>query len=123
MSEKELNNVPTSAHELRKGLEKVLKDIRTGGRNHGDEFEKISKKICEYSEGHMEELFASVKDRVGNEIKIVRHNGIEELNHRWCRMHIRRRTGRNQTTKEMTKYGALLAVLSNLKNESYVKTV
>ena len=33
------------------------------------------------------------------------------------------RTGRSKTTKEMTKYGALLAVLSNLENEDYVKTV
>jgi hypothetical protein len=38
-------------------------------------------------------------------------------------MHIRRHTGRSKTTKEMTKYGALLAVLSNLENEDYVKTV
>ncbi|MEA3293785.1 MAG: hypothetical protein U9P81_02250 [Euryarchaeota archaeon] len=54
---------------------------------------------------------------------VVRHNALEELNHRWSRMHIRRRTGRSKTTNEMTKYGALLAVLSNLKNEDYVKTV
>jgi hypothetical protein len=39
----------------------------------------------------------------GKEIKIVRNNGIEELNHRWSRMHIRRRTGRSRTTKEMEK--------------------
>ncbi len=38
-------------------------------------------------------------------------------------MHIRRRTGRNKTTKEMIKYGALLAVLSNLDNEDYDKAV
>ncbi|MCL7411974.1 MAG: hypothetical protein M8350_09290 [Methanosarcinaceae archaeon] len=38
-------------------------------------------------------------------------------------MHIRRRTGRSKTTKEMTKYGALLAVLSNLENENYAKIV
>ena len=38
-------------------------------------------------------------------------------------MHIRRRTGRSKTTKEMTKYGALRAVLSNLENEDCVKTV
>ncbi|CAD6491800.1 MAG: hypothetical protein CHKLHMKO_00195 [Candidatus Argoarchaeum ethanivorans] len=50
-------------------------------------------------------------------------SALEELNHRWSRMHIRRRTGRSKTTKEMTKYGALLAVLSNLENEDYVKTV
>jgi hypothetical protein len=59
----------------------------------------------------------------GEILDVVRHNALEELNHRWSRMHIRRRTGRSKTTKEMTKYGALLAVLSNLENEDYVKTV
>ena len=38
-------------------------------------------------------------------------------------MHIRRRTGRNRTTLEMEKYGALLAVFSNIENEEYIKTV
>ena len=56
-------------------------------------------------------------------LDVVRRNALEELNHRWSGMHIRRRTGRSKTTKEMTKYGALLAVLSNLENEDYVKTV
>ena len=56
-------------------------------------------------------------------LDIVRHNALDELNHRWTRMHIRRLTGRSKTTQKMTKYGALLAVLSNLENEDYVKTV
>lgn len=38
-------------------------------------------------------------------------------------MHIRRRTGRSKTSKEMTKYEAHLAVLSNLEKEDYVKTI
>jgi len=63
----------------------------------------------------MEELFVKVMNKKGDEIKIVRNNGIEELNHRWSRMHIRRRTGRSRTTKEMEKYGALLAVFRILK--------
>lgn len=58
-----------------------------------------------------------VKDKFGNPVRIVRHNGIEERGHRWGRMHTRRRTGRSRTTNEMEKYGALLAVLSNLENE------
>ena len=64
-----------------------------------------------------------VVNNEGKILGVVRHNALEELNHRWSRMHIRRRTGRSKTTKEMTKYGALLAVLSNLENEDYVKTV
>ena len=38
-------------------------------------------------------------------------------------MHIRRHTGKSKTTKEMTKCGALLAVLSNLGNEDRVKAI
>ncbi len=71
----------------------------------------------------MDELFVKVKDANGEEIRIIRHNGIEELNHGWSRMHIRRRTGRSRTTMEMEKYGALLAVFSNIENEEYIKTV
>jgi len=54
---------------------------------------------------------------------VVRHNALEELNHQWSRMYILRRTGRNKTTKEMTKYGAIPAFISNLENEDYVKMV
>ncbi|MCD4845211.1 MAG: hypothetical protein K8R25_12065 [Methanosarcinales archaeon] len=54
---------------------------------------------------------------------IVKHNALEELNLRWSRMHIRRHTGKSKTTKEMTKYDALLAVLSNLGNEDRVKAI
>ena len=38
-------------------------------------------------------------------------------------MHIRRRTGRSRTDKEMIKYGSLRAVISNLENETYAKEV
>ncbi|EQD69263.1 hypothetical protein B2A_00135, partial [mine drainage metagenome] len=52
-----------------------------------------------------------------------RHNGIEEIGHRWSRMHIRRRTGRSQTAKEMGMYGALTAILSNIENKNYIEKV
>jgi hypothetical protein len=92
-------------------------------RNLGGEFTEISKKICDNCECHLDELFVKVIDKNGKEIKIIRHNGLEELNHRWSRMHIRRRTGRSRTTKEMEKYGALFAVFSNIEYEDYIKTV
>ena len=38
-------------------------------------------------------------------------------------MHIRRRTGRSQTAREMAKYGALTAVLSNIENRYYIEKV
>jgi len=62
----------------------------------------------------------------GNEfitINVVRHNGIEDIGHRWSRMHIRRRTGRSQTAKEMGMFGALTAVLSNMENKYYTERV
>ncbi|MEM0133625.1 MAG: hypothetical protein QXU18_00130 [Thermoplasmatales archaeon] len=34
-------------------------------------------------------------------IDVARHDGIEEIGHRWSRMHIRRRTGRSQTSREV----------------------
>lgn len=123
LSGKEQNNVPTNAEELKQKLECVLMKIREESREAGDNFAAISEKICNNCQEHMEELFVEVKDKNGREVKIVRHNGIEELNHRWSRMHIRRRTGRSRTTKEMTMYGALLAIFSNIECEEYVKTV
>ena len=83
----------------------------------------MSDKIYDNCQSHMDELFVKVVNNEGEILNIIRHNALEELNHRWSRMHIRRRIGRNQTTKEMTKYGALLAILSNLENEDNVKTV
>lgn len=123
LSGKEQNTIPTSAEDLRTKLKQVLKKIENESSGLDDEFQKVSEKIHKICQDHMEELFVQVKDKDGKEMKIVRHNGVEELNHRWSRMHIRRRTGRSRTAKEMTKYGALLAVISNLENETYVKEV
>ena len=97
--------------------------FRREGRKIGGDLEKVSEKIYENCQSHMNELFVEVVNNEGEILDVVRHNALEELNHRWSRMHIRRRTGRSKTTKEITKYGALLAVLSNLENEDYVKTV
>ncbi len=89
----------------------------------GGDLQAAAEKIVGEFRGHWDELIVEVEDKFGNPVKIVRHNGIEERAHRWSRMHTRRRTGRSRTTNEMAKYGALLAVLSNLENEVYVKEV
>jgi hypothetical protein len=68
-------------------------------------------------------LTGEIKDTNGNDVRVVRHNGVVETNHRWSRMHARRRTGRNRTTNDMAKYGALTAVLSNLENKFYIENV
>jgi Asp-tRNA(Asn)/Glu-tRNA(Gln) amidotransferase C subunit len=114
---------PTKANEMEPEFNDMLMKIRDEGRKLGDEYVGISKRILQNCYDHMDELFVKVKDIHGEEIRIIRNNGIEELNHRWSRMHIRRRTGRSRTTMEMEKYGALLAVFSNIENEEYIKTV
>lgn len=122
-SGKEQNNRPTDDAKLKRDTIEVMKKIRGEGRKVGGDLEKVSKKIYENCQSHMDELFVKVVNNEGEILDVVRNNALEELNHRWSRMHIRRRTGRSKTTKEMTKYGALLAVLSNLENGDYVKTV
>jgi hypothetical protein len=122
-STNEQNVSPTKANEMEPEFKDLLKKIRNEGRKLGGEYEEISNRIFQNCHNHMNELFVEVKDMNGEEIKIIRNNGIEELNHRWSRMHIRRRTGRSRTTLEMEKYGALLAVFSNIENEEYIQTV
>ena len=56
-------------------------------------------------------------------MNVVRHNGIEEIGHRWSRMHILRRTGRSQTSRDMSMYGALNAILLNMENKQYIDRV
>ncbi len=123
LSQKGQMNSPTMANEIDQELKKIILKIRDEGRKLGGEFIAISERIYENCENHMEELFVKVMNKNGEEIKIMRNNGIEELNHRWSRMHIRRRTGRSRTTKEMEKYGALLAVFSNIENDNYINKV
>lgn len=108
---------------VKQKLECTLMKILAESREVDSDFVAIAEKICNNCQEHMEELFVEVKDKNGKEVKIVRHNGIEELNHRWSRMHIRRRTGRSRTSREMSMYGALLAVFSNIECKDYIETV
>ena len=81
----------------------------------------VSEKICENCQSRIDELFVEVVNNKGSILDIVRHNALDELNHRWSGMYIQRRIGRSNTSKEITKYDALLVVLSNLENKDYVK--
>jgi hypothetical protein len=123
LSQKGQTSFPTKMNEIKPKFEEVILKILEEGRKLDGEFREISETIYEKCKIRMDELFAYVKDMNGNEMEIVRHNGVEELNHRWSRMHIRRRTGRSRTTIEMEKYGALLAVFSNIENEKYINDV
>jgi len=91
-------------------------EIGGAGRKIRGDLGTVPEKLCENCQSHIDELFVKVVNNEGEILDIVRHNALEELNHRWSRMHIRRRTGRNKTTKEMTKYGALLAVFGDVED-------
>ena len=114
---------PTDINKVKEKMEKTLDRIKREGSEIEGELLSQSKEIIRQFKKHWDELFEEVYTRNGNPIKIVRHNGIEERNHRWSRMHTRRRTGRSRTTNEMAKYGALLSILSNLENKFYVEEV
>ena len=122
-SDKEQNLIPTKVNEMKQKFYDTIIKIRDQGHKLGGEYVEISKKIFQNCHDHMDELFVKVKDMNGEEIRIISHSGIEELNHRRSRMHIRRRTGRNRTTIQMEKYAALLAVFSNIEHVEYIKTV
>lgn len=119
----EQGNEPKSAVEIKKNLQKLFKKIKGEADEWDKKVRNISNTIIRECVVHWEELTAEIKDENGNDVQIARNNGIVENNHRWSRMHTRRRTGRNRTTNDMAKYGALTSVLSNLENEIYVKEV
>ena len=104
-------------------LNKALSGIMKEGEFTGGELRGTSRIFSKRVEDHRSELLSPVTGKNGKTISIVRHNGIEEIGHRWSRMHIRRRTGRSQTAREMAMYGALTAVLSNIENRYYIEKV
>ena len=116
-------NEPKSAVELRNSLQELIIKIKKETDGNDKKLIEVSEIIIGECREHWEELTGEIKDNKGNDVRVVRHNGIVENNHRWSRMHARRRTGRSRTTNDMAKYGALTAVLSNLENETYVKKV
>jgi hypothetical protein len=91
------------------------------GEFTGGELGIMSKIFSSRIENHREELLSPVKGKNGKLINVVIHNKIEEIGHRWSRMHIRRRTGRSQTAKEMEMFEALTVILSNMENKRYIE--
>lgn len=123
LSSSESSSKPVNIEEIGKDLNLAISEIMNEGKSTGGELKRISRIFRNRVEDHREELLSPVIGDDGKTIAIVRHNGIEEIGHRWSRMHIRRRTGRSQTTREMGKYGALTAVLSNMENKQYIEKV
>ena len=118
-SEKETVSIEAMGKDLNAAVSAVMKE----GEFSGGELERISRIFHNRVEDHRAELLSPVIGKEGNTINVVRHNGIEEIGHRWSRMHIRRRTGRSQTGREMGMFGALTAVLSNMENKYYIDRV
>ena len=104
-------------------LNRTLSGIIEEGKFAGGELKRISGIFRKRVNDHILDLLSPVVGKNSKQINVVRHKGIEEIGHRWSRMHIRRRTGRSQTTREMTMYGALTAVLSNIENKHYSEKV
>jgi len=114
---------PKSAADIKNSLKDLIVTIEKETDVKDKKIVEVSKIIIRECREHWEELTGEIKNTDGSDVHVVRHNGIVETNHRWSRMHVRRRTGRNRTTNDMAKYGALTTVLSNLENKFYVENV
>ena len=114
---------PTDARKVMERLNETLTEILRDAREAGGDFPRVAQRIDRNVRNHWDELAVDVIDAAGKRVKIVRTNELEERSHRWSRMKIRRQTGRSRTTNEMSLYGALLAVFSNMENETYRQNV
>ena len=123
LSQNGCETAPTNAQKMKDDMVATLADIGGEGETRGGKPLRAARQITRNCRQHTDKLFVEVKDRLGNVVEIMRDNNIEERGHRWSRMHIRRRTGRTRTTNEMTQYGALTAIFSNMENETYVREV
>lgn len=108
---------------VKKEVKKILKSISKEARGLGGKYEDIASDIKEAFDSHWDELF--VLDPIVNGKKVLfrRHNNGLESSHRRTRKAIRERTGRSETNREMEHFGDLLAILSNLWNDTYQKEV
>ena len=104
-------------------LDRAMPAIMKEGEFTGGDLRRISGIFRKRIDDHRPELLSPVTGKNGRTIDVVRHNGIEEIGHRWSRMYIRKRTGRSQTSHEMAMYGALTAILSNAGNKHYIEKI
>jgi len=73
-----------------KDLNAAMSTIMEEGEFTGGELERISRIFHNGVEDQRLALLSPVIVENGNPISVVRHNGIEEIGHRWSKMHIRR---------------------------------
>jgi len=104
-------------------IKEVLLKIRMECRKLDEQYQRIASTIIDAFESHWEELFVLDPVVNGRKISFRRHNNGLESSHRRIRKGIRERTGKSETNSEMEQFGDLLAILSNLWNETYQKEI
>jgi len=104
-------------------IKEVLLKIRTEGWKLDKQYQRIASTIIDAFESHWKELFVPDPVVNGRKISFRRHNNGLESSHRRTRKAIRERTGKAETDHEMEQFGDLLAILSNLWNETYQKEI
>lgn len=104
-------------------IRKLLVEIRVEGRNLGGKYLRIASAISDAFTSHWDELFVPDPIIDGKKVPFRRHNNGLESSHRRIRKGIRERTGKSETNREMEQFGDLLAILSNLWNEVYLKEI
>jgi hypothetical protein len=104
-------------------IKEVLVKIRMESWKLDKQYQQIASTIIDAFESHWEELFVPDPVVNGRKISFRRHNNGLESSHRRTRKAIRERTGKSETNQEMEQFGDLLAILSNLWNETYQKEI
>ena len=109
----------TDLIKLKEGLLKM----RMESWKLGKPYQQIASTIGDAFDNHWKELFIPYPIVNGKKVSFRRHNNRLESSHRGIRKAIRERTGRSETNREMEQFGDLLAILSNLWNETYQKEI
>jgi hypothetical protein len=109
--------------KILKKIKEVLLKIRMDSWKLDKQYQQIASTIIDAFESHWEELFVPDPVVNGRKISFRRHNNGLESSHRRIRKAIRERTGKSETNQEMEQFGDLLAILSNLWNETYQKEI
>ena len=104
-------------------IKDVLLRIRKESWKLDKQYQRIASTIIDAFENHWEELFVPDPVVNGRKISFRRHNNGLESSHRRIRKAMRERTGKSETNHEMEQFGDLLAILSNLWNETYQKEI
>ena len=116
--------VAVAAAEERRQVEEVLG--RWEGVAEGIDDEEVRQGVRQRREAWEKRkgnLFVEVRDLRGRWREIERTNWRSEQTHREIRLSIRGRTRKGRTEEEMTRHGALMAVVGNWSREGYAKAM